>query len=156
MWTFLLGGVAGGWYGTELFEYARSSFVDGYAVPHVLAGCAQADSEYKICPLASSLLFIQTSTFKFFSPKILCGHPMAPASFSKTPNHRWYVRVAKKDMQNSYVPSFVCRYHRMFEGCAMPSSPPGLSQDTVRSKTWPPSFLAIPTYNALSTYKSLH
>lgn len=69
MWAFLLAGVGGGWYGTELFEYARSSFVDGYAVEHVPAGCAQADSEYKICPLASSLLFIQTSTFRFFSPK---------------------------------------------------------------------------------------
>ena len=69
MWTFLLGGVGGGWYGTQLFEYARSSFVDGYAVEHVPAGCAQADSEYKICHLASSLLFIQTSTFKFFFSK---------------------------------------------------------------------------------------
>ena len=50
MWTILLAGVGGGWYGTELFEYARSSFVDGYAVEHVPAGCAQADSEYKNIP----------------------------------------------------------------------------------------------------------
>ena len=64
-----MGGVAGRWYGTELFEYARSSFVDGYAVEHVPTGCGQADSEYKNYPLASSLLFIQTFTFKFFFQK---------------------------------------------------------------------------------------
>ena len=96
MRTFLLGVVAGGWYGTELFEYARSSFVDGYAVEHVPTGCAQADYEYKNCLWASSLLFIQTFTFKVFSPKMKEVFFMAPAALSKFYGVLHYVRVTKK------------------------------------------------------------
>jgi len=80
----------------ELFEYARSSFVDGYAVEHVLAGCAQADSEYKNFPLASSLLFIQTSTFKVFFPKYHDCLPMVPVALSKTAYVHYHVQVAKR------------------------------------------------------------
>jgi len=156
MWAFLLAGVGGGWYGTELFEYARSSFVDGYAVEHVPAGCAQADSEYKNCLLPSSLLFIQTSIFKFFSPKIPAEYRMAPASLSKTNNIKYCVQVTKSPPKTGHVPSFACQYNKSSTEKIMSSSPPGFSRTINYYTTWPRSILAISTYDALSTYKSLY
>ena len=133
MWTFLLGGVAGGWYDMELFEYARSSFVDGYAVEHVLAGCAQADSEYKNFPLASSLLFIQTSIFKVFSPKTQGFFWMAPASLAKKYNGTGYhVRVTKKpslattcSLLGLSIPKTIARSaHVVVSACLLSQKPP--------------------------------
>ena len=65
--SFLLGGLGGAWYGMELFEYARLRFIDGYAVEHVPAGCAQAACEYKTT--FGPLLFCSLALFRFSHSK---------------------------------------------------------------------------------------
>ena len=112
----------------RVLEYARSSFVDRYAVEHVLAECAQADFEYKNClwPLLFCSFKLQLSNSFLQNRRGRTSWCLPPFPNSKA------CCIMCESPKNLFpllhVPSFACRYQKQSPEVFMSSSPLSFSQ----------------------------